>query len=742
MRVAAISLLLLPLALLGARLRSGPSDSPAGALTLETIFGGETLVPGLPEGLLWLPDGSGLLYRETQDGVTRLVRHDVAGGETRRLLDWEALMEELKSQRPDWSEPPLDDVNRTGRFRFDQVLSPDGRTLVGVAHGDLFAVELESGAARYLTAGGEPESFFAFSEDGRRLGFARDGDLYWIDVASGEEWRVTDRGGVETLLNGVADWVYEEELAVRRSWWWSPDGRSVAFLQYDTSPIPVFPITDDMELIPRVERQRYPKAGGSNSRVRLGVVSASGGEPVWIAAAADEAYLPRAGWTPDGGVWYQWLSRAQDRLELRLADADGGAMRTLVTEQDRTWVNVADDLRFVGSEQFLWSSERDGWRHLYLYSRGGELRRQLTSGAWQVEGVLGTDSEQRHVFFQATERDPRERHLYRVRLAGGPIERLSGEDGTWTASLGPGGSHLAATHSSLSRPPQLELLASDGRRVRRLAGGPIAALEEQALPPVELGSLETADGETLYTAMIRPPDFDPGRRHPVLLYVYGGPHAQTVTDAWFERRQLFFQFLAQQGLVVFWLDNRGSWGRGHAFESAVHRKLGERELADQLEGLAWLERQPWVDPDRIGVYGGSYGGYMALTCLFKAPERFRAGIAYAPVTDWRLYDTIYTERYMGTPETNPEGYAASAPLGFAHQLQGRLLLIHGASDNNVHMQNSLQLSDRLSAAGRTFDMLVYPRVRHAIRTSRFKLAFHQRKWEFLKRHLLEPAAAP
>jgi len=741
MRFALLPLLIVPIVLLlGVQVERGRPEGSR--LTLEAIFGGEALVPALPTNLVWLPDSSALLYQETRDGVRRLVRHEVASGHSHVVADWDALDERLGALRPDWQEPPLDDVNRTGRFRFDPVLSPDGKTLVGVSHGDLFALDLASGEARYLTEGGGAEGFFDFSEDGQRLGFVRDGDLFWMRLDRPEEHRLTDRGGAEALLNGASDWVYEEELGVRRSWWWSPDGERVAFLQYDASPIPVFPITDDLERIPRVERQRYPLAGGSNSRVRLGVVSAAGGEPVWLAAVADEGYLPRAGWTPGGEIWYQWLSRRQDRLELRVVDPAGGAPRTLVTEQDPAWVNVSGEPEFTDAGSFVWSSERDGWRHLYLYSSEGELRRRLTSGPWQVESLLGTDAAVRSVFFRATEKDPRERHLYRVALGGGELERLSGEDGSWDGVLAPDGRHLAATHSSLGSPPRLDLLEADGPLVRPLAAGPVPALAGYALPPVELGSLEAADGETLYTALVRPPDFDPGRRYPVLLYVYGGPHAQTVTDAWFERRQLFFQFLAQQGIVVFWLDNRGSWGRGHAFEAAVHRRLGELELQDQLEGVRWLESQPWVDAERIGVYGGSYGGYMALTCLFGAPEHFRAGIAYAPVTDWRFYDTVYTERYMETPQSNPEGYAASAPLARAERLAGRLLLVHGASDNNVHLQNSLELSERLSAAGRTFDMLVYPRVRHGIRTSRFKQVFHQRKWEFLRQHLLGEGVTP
>jgi dipeptidyl-peptidase-4 len=735
----ALALALTSATLVGVADAQQQAPVPSG-LTLEAIFSGETLVPREPEGLVWAPDGRSLLYRMQDGGRTGLFRFEVASGTTTRLADWDGVLEALKQQRPGYVEPLLDDVNRTGRFRFDPVPSPDGRQLVGTVAGDLFAFDLETRGARFLTSGPAPESFFSFSPDGGRLAFVREADLYLLDLASGAETRLTDRAGNEAVLNGVSDWVYEEELGLRRSYWWSPDGTRIAYLRFDVSAIPPFPITDELEPIAGLELQRYPQAGSANSTVRLGVLDLRSGRTTWIDTGAEtDVYLARAGWWPDGrGVWYQWLDRAQTRLELRLADPATGASRTLVVEQDPAWVNVRDDLAFVDAERFVWSSERDGWRHLYLYRRGGQLERRLTQGRWQVEAVYGFDAARR-VYFQATEKDPRERHLYRVGLDGSGLVRLTTADGTHAGALAPSGTHLIDTWSSLTQPTRVELLDADGRRQALLSDGVIPALADKPLLPVELGALKSADGQTLHTALIRPPVLDPTRKHPVLVYVYGGPHAQTVTNTWDDRRRLFFQYLAERGLAVFWLDNRGSWGRGHAFEAAVHRRLGTIELEDQLAGVAWLKAQPWVDPQRIGVYGGSYGGFMALTCLLKAPEVFRAGVAYAPVTDWRFYDTIYTERYMQTPAANPDGYRESAPLGAAERLAGKLFLIHGTMDNNVHLQNSLALVDRLARADKLFAFLAYPRVRHGIRTSAVKRHFHQAKADFLLRELVGPA---
>jgi dipeptidyl-peptidase-4 len=718
-----------------------PAAAPAvewERLTLDLLFEGHAF-DSAAFTLRWSPDSRSIVYRHDEfSGASAWWREDVATGAKSRLADWSALSAELRKQRPSRVEPPAGDVNAAGAARFDPAWSADATRVAGAEAGDLYVLELATGRARFVTDDPTPDLFPAWSPDGRRLAFVKAGDLYWIEVDGGRVQRLTDRGGVATLWNGMADWAYEEELEVARSFWWSPDGRRLAFVQYDTSPVSVYPILDDLEPIPRVEEQRYPQAGGTNARVKLGVVEAEGGAPRWLDLGSEtDFYLPRAGFTPDGAhVWYVWLSRDQKRLELRLAEPATGASRTVLSEQDAAWINLGSDPLFVDAQRFVWTSERDGWRHLYLYGLDGRLVRRLTSGAWQVEKVYGLDREARRVFFQATEKDARERHVYAVGLDGGGFTRLSREDGTHDVSLAPDARHYVDTFSNLRTPPRIDLCTAAGARVRTLSDGVLPGVARYGPAAVELGSVAADDGTPLGLAMIKPPEFDPGRKYPALLYVYGGPHDQSVNDRWGGTVHLFLRCLAEQGMVVFWVENRGGAGRGHAFETPIARRLGEQELRDQLAGVRHLKAQPWIDGSRLGVYGGSYGGFMALTALLRAPEAFTAGVAYAPVTDWRLYDSIYTERYMGTPEGNPEGYTQSAPLTHAGALRGRLLLLHGTMDNNVHVQHTLMLADELRKAGRSFEMMLYPRVRHGLRRSHVKLDFHRRVASFLVEALL------
>lgn len=706
-------------------------------LTLDDLFGSDRLHSTDPDLVLWLPDGKGLLLRDTREDTRTLYRHDVSTGETAPIADWDELFRDLYTQRPDVSRPPMGDVNtHPGRG-----LSPDvdsrGRHLVGIAAADIYVLDLADGSARFLTETEAGERFATFSPDGGRVAFAREGDLYSIDLGSGVETRITNRAGSDAVLNGVADWVYEEELDVERSFWWSPAGDRILFVQYDTSPIPDFPITDELEPTATVEWQRYPKAGDPNSNVRLGVVSARGGTVAWIPTGVGDGYLARAGWVPGGReVWFQVLNRDQTRLELRAAVPGESSSRLLVADEAPDWVNVRDDLTFVSDDRIIWSSERDGWRHLYLYELGGRLVRRLTSGSWQVEAVYGLSAGGERVIFLANAKDPRERHVYSVGLDGGAPRLLTPAAGTHDAILSPDGRHFVDTFSDLGTPPRLDLFDIDGERIRTVDDGAIAALDGVALARPELGTVEADDGTELLTWMFRPPDFDPSMKYPVLVYVYGGPGAQMVVNEWGGTRLLFQQYLARKGLVVFTLDNRGSWGRGHAFEAAIYRRLGEVELADQLAGVRYLEAQPWVDPDRIGVYGGSYGGYMALMAMHRAPDEFSTGIAYAPVTDWRLYDSIYTERYMDRPEDNPEGYRDGSPITFASELAGTLLVCHGTMDNNVHFQQTVQLANQYQEHGKLFELMIYPRVRHGVRISNHRLHFHRLKAAFLERTLI------
>jgi dipeptidyl-peptidase-4 len=704
--------------------------------TLDALFVDGSLSLARPSGMMWRPGGTEVLYRTTDDDEI-LWAENATTGVRRRIINWSEMSSGLEKQRPHFESRGLGDVNAASFARLAPVVSPDGKTLVGSSSGDLFQLDLDTGKARFLTKGSGVEVFPAFSPDGMRLAFVRSGDIYWIDLATGDEHRMTDRQGRETVTNGIPAWVYEEELGLERSYWWSPDGTSLAFLQFDSSGVDAVPIIDASVPLPGVEWQRYPKAGRPNPAARLGVVDLAGGPPVWVEVGEDDQYLPRAGWTPGGEVWFQRLNRGQTLLELVIADPKSGNARVLLTDHDDAWINIGDDLIFLSDGRFLWTSERDGWNHLYLYGADGALKRQLTEGTWQINGVVGMDEGEGTVFFRANAEDLRQWHLYAVDLATGDMRRLGREvGGSHRALLAPGGRFLIDTWSSLDTPPRADVVGTaDGKVVRRLwTTG--AELEGWDLLPVKAGAIAAGDGTELHSQLILPRDFDPASKYPVVLYVYGGPHSQLTADRWGGSIHHTYRIFAEMGIAVFLVDNRGTWGRGHAFETAVHRRLGQLEVTDQLAAARWLKEQPWVDPDRIAVYGGSYGGYMTLMLMFKAPEMFRAGIAYAPVTDWRLYDSIYTERYMDTPQDNPEGYDEGAPLKFADRLEGSLLVVHGLRDNNVHLHNTLQLIGELAAADKKFELMIYPKTRHGVRHGRYALHFHRLKVDFLSRMLL------
>ncbi|GAB4222027.1 MAG: S9 family peptidase [Acidobacteriota bacterium] len=728
------------LLLLGA---CAPPPEPPGAddpLSLERIFRDDAFRSPLPRRVMWRPGGEQFLTWEAgEDGHREIWAETARSGERRRLVDLTAVLDALAEERPGREPSPLGEVNMADPARLAPVLSPDGRSLVGLHRGDLYRLDLETGRASLLTNDPAPEWFPTFSPDGRRLAFVRDGDLYVLPAGGGPERRLTRRTR-PTEQNGLADWVHEEELDVPRAFWWSPDGQRLLYARYDVSPVPVFTITDDLPLYPTVERQRYPKAGLDNARVRLGIVPAAGGPTRWLSTPRDEdGYLVRAGFTPDGRPWFVWLTRSQTRLTLRVFDDETGPPRTLVEEFDPRWVELLDEPRFLDDGRLLWVSDRDGYRHLYLFAPDGSLVRQLTAGPFEVRRVLGVHAASGRVLFVSNRGDARGRRVEAVSLDGGEIETLTPEPGTHDPRPSPDLELLLVTSSTANRPPRLDLLDAAGTTLRTVNDGAIPALDGLDLPPIEFEDVPATDGTTLHAAIIRPPGFSPARRYPLLVYVYGGPHAQLVTDRWAGSRGLFLRHLARLGLVVWWLDNRGSAGRGREFERAVYRRLGERELADQLDGIRWLQEQGWVDGDRIAIYGGSYGGFMTLYALLHAPETFRAGVSYAPVVDWRLYDTIYTERYMDTPDANPDGYAASELPALADRLEAELLLMHGLMDNNVHFQNTVRMIDALTRAGKPFELMVYPRARHGIRTTgSTRLDFHRRQRDFLLR-TLEPS---
>jgi dipeptidyl-peptidase 4 len=684
----------------------------------------------VPSHLAWHPDGKRLTYLRPAGTQVDLHAFDPRSGQDTLLVQGAT----LGLPRGAASSAPLSRAE----------WMPDGRSLLVPAGGDVYLVDVKTAVTRALLKTPEEEELPAASPDGRLVAFTRAGDLFVVDVETGRESRLTTSGS-DTLLNGRLDWVYEEELGNRsgQGFAWAPDSRAIAFLQLDQSRVPTFPIVDFRPIRNEVTWQSYPEAGAPNPVVRLGVVGVgAGGTPgrVRLLTVPDDSYVaPQLAWTPDSGqVAFQQLDRAQDEVQLRLVAVPRsprdplGAPRTVVRETSRSWVNLLLPPQFLeDGRRFLWLSERDGFAHIYLCDIAGSCR-AVTRGRWMVDARVSfsaaargqppvLDERSGFVYFRATEKDPRERHLYRVRLDGTGFARLTREDGTHETLVSPDGRYFADTWSDATTPPRVWLQSQDGTKrwdVEPNADAPILGFERGT---VAWDELIASDGSTLYAALLKPPDFDPAKRYPVVVSVYGGPHAQLVTNSW-GLASPFQHFLATHGFLVWKLDNRGSAGRGRAFESAVNRRLGQAELADQLLGVAHLRSLPFVDPERIGITGWSYGGYMTLYALTHAPDAFRSGVAGAPVTDWARYDTIYTERYMGTPAENPRGYSDGSPLAKAADLKAALLLVHGTSDDNVHLANTLAFAAALIAADRPHSLLIDPGEKHGFRPRADRIA--------------------
>jgi dipeptidyl-peptidase 4 len=699
-------------------------------LTPERLASDPPLSGVLPTELRWHPEGKRLTYLRQRAGGADLVTFDVGTGRESVLLAASAV-----TLPGDSSSTPLP---LTG-----YAWSPAGDRLLVSVKDDLYLVEVKTGVVRPLTRTPEAEEFPEFSPDGKRVAFVRRNDLYVVDVASGREVRLTHSGS-DTVLNGRLDWVYEEELASRsgKSYTWAPSSRAIAFLQLDEARVPTFPIVDFLPVRNEVAWQRYPKAGSPNAVARLGVVGFSDdlvpGPERMAPLEADDAYVvPDLAFSPDSRTLaFQYLNRAQDELQLRFLPVpeSGGATlgppRTVLTEKSRAWVNVLAAPRFLkDSRRFLWLSERDGFAHIYLCEPTGACR-AVTSGPWMVDvrqtftqssGTLAVDERTGFVYFTATEKDPRERHLYRARFDGTGRARLTREDGSHTTLVSPDARHYADTFSDVDHPGRIWVSSPDGVKRFSIDDNRDAPIYRYPRGSLEWVDLQAEDGTVLHASLLRPPDFDPGRKYPVIVSVYGGPHAQMVTNAW-EAGTAFDHLLATHGFLVFSLDNRGSAGRGLAFETPVHRDLGRVELQDQLVGVAYLKSLPFVDPDRLGIWGWSYGGFMTLYALTHAPDVFKVAVAGAPVTDWKNYDTIYTERYMGTPEGNPRGYATSSPLARAGDLRASLLLIHGTGDDNVHLANTMAFVDALVRAGRPYSLVVHPRQKHGFAARENRIA--------------------
>ena len=698
--------------------------------------------PGMagPAAIGFTPDSGALTWLWSESGglVRSLWRVDLESGERRVLVgpddgpDGLSREEELRRERTRTRE--------LGVTSYLWARDADPAVLL-IPGGPRLRLIVEAGEPEELN-GTENAVEPSLSPDGRRVSFVRDGDLYALDREGNAALRLTNEAA-DGLTFGQADYIAQEEFGQMRGHWWSRDSRRVALAQVDARGVPEYPIVHQGMERPEVERHRYPFAGEANAAVQLGMIDAGGGDLEWRELPDEDGYLVRVAWwpqpgRPEGRLVAQWLNREQNRLRLFAWNADG-QRETLIDERQEPWVNVGDEARGLEDGTFIWADESTGWRHLSLRAADGSPIRWLTDGDWIVSDLIGVDEERRLVYFSATRDSPLQRRVYRVSLEGGEPQPLTEPGGVQGAALSRDGRWLATLGSSLERPPWIAVQRADqpDARPRTLFEQPEIDAAALGLNPPRLRTFRAADGTELYGALYEPPG-DATRDEsppPLLLAVYGGPHAQTVVDAWALTVDLRAQYLAQQGYLVLKLDNRGMAGRGLAFEAQLHRRMGTIEVDDQATAVEQLAAAGEIDPARVGVYGWSYGGYMTVMSMLRRPDLFRAGVAGAPVSDWDGYDTGYTERYMATPQRNAEGYREASLLTHAAQLEGKLLLVHGGIDENVHFRHTARLITALTAANRDYDLLLFPQERHMPRNAA-GLEYQERKLaEYFELHL-------
>jgi len=701
-------------------------------LTIEQIFAEGGITGRAPETIKWSPDGTKVSFVQRDDDGEHgeLWYVDAVTGE-KEILASETKLSQLA--------PPVSKIKderekeRVTRYHVAAYTwSPDSKHLLFDSQGQLWYYSLDTGTAVQLTSSPDASEDPKFSPDGKRLAYVRKHNLY-VHPVSGEEGerpltreekekgKDKDKDKDDNILNGEVDWVYAEELAVRSNFFWSPEGHEIIFLQMDENRVPTYPITDWLPTHPRVEQEKYPKAGDPNPSVRLGVVGSNGGKVHWIKLTDDDdTYMPRFGWIREGWAWAEVLNRKQDVMDLYFIDAKSGRSRKVLTESSPdAWVNVNDDFRILKSGgRFLWTSWRDGHTHIYLYSFNAQdpmaadakLERQLESGDYEVIEISGVDEASGTVFFTANKGYPLQQQVFSVKLDGSVVQGIVTEEGNYSAEFADDSKHYVEHYSNTLQPPRVSLCAANGSCQKIWEGHSVA--EYNLIAPKFL-EFKADDGTVLYGYLILPRNANPSQKLPLLVHIYGGPAGQTVQNAWGGTTALFHQLLANEGFAIFSVDNRGTPNRGKKFSAATRLQSGGIELKDQLAALDQLCAQfPQLDPTRTAIWGWSNGGSMTLYALTHS-GRFKAGISVAPVTSWHNYDSIYTERYMGLPKDNASGYDDSI-VSAASSLQGSLLLVHGTSDDNVHLQNTIQMTDALIKSGKQFRLMVYPNKTHGI----------------------------
>lgn len=703
-------------------------------LTLDDIFNSRQFSAKSIRGIVSMKDGE----HYCQQNVRGIVESSYkTGEETRLIVDASKLL-----------------LEKSGKLSIDSYNFNQNETQVLLAtntesiyrhstKSDFYIYDLASEKLKALSSNGK-QSLASFSPDGSKIAFVRDNNLFIVDLATGNEIQITQDGKPGSIINGSTDWVYEEEFSFSQAYFWSPNGKFLAFYKFDESQVPEYELTYYGSLYPRHEKYKYPKAGEVNSIVNIYAYAVSDGKLQKIDIGEEtDMYIPRIQWTnSDEALAISRLNRLQNKLELLLANSQSGISEVIYTESNKYYVDIADDLYFVSgkkaaNEGFLFTSESEGFKHIYYFSMQGELIKKLTSGNWDIDQIIGFDTHNKIVYFSAAKSSPINREIFGVDLKGKMFE-IETNTGWNSVSFSSNFDYYISNWSDANTAPIFSLKTKNGTLIKTLENNSLlnTTVQKFGFLKKEFFRLKTSEEIDLNAYRILPPNFDENKKYPVLFYVYGGPGSQTVQNRWGGSRDAWFHLLAQNDVIILSIDNRGTGFRGEEFKKMTYLQLGKYEIQDQIDAAKYISTLSYVDPDKISIFGWSYGGYMSSLAMTKGAEIFSSGIAVAPVTNWRYYDNIYTERFMRTPQENALGYDDNSPINHVEKLKGNFLLVHGEADDNVHAQNSFDFISALVAANKQFELMIYPNSNHGIYTGKnTTLNLYTKMTEFLFDHL-------
>ena len=667
------------------------------------MFGEPRILKQAPQLHGWFDDEHYLMQKRDAK-ISARVKVNVKTGEETVVLDYSAI------------NPNLDDAELTAEENIG--LTKDYTGLLFYDDNDLFFYSITKNKVTRLTENKDEEVNPILSPDGKKVAFTRNKDLYVVDTETGKETRLTNDAS-DVVYNGYASWVYMEEIIGRslnyRAFWWAPNSEMITFLRFDDTPVPKFPLYNLESLHGEIEWERYPKPGDANPIVRMGIAHINTNKVIWIDEdeTADQ-YTAWPFWSPDSKqLFYQVLNRGQDDLQVLSANPETGKNKLMYEEKNATWVEFFEDIHILKNNKgFILRTELDGWRHLYYYDMNGKLKKQLTKGEWNVSEIVLVDEENEKIYFEANKGERLETHLFVVDFDGDEIEQLTKISATHSATVSPNGKYFYDTYSDINSPGKMDLCDGEGNLIRNLGDRKSKIYNEYELGKTELFSIKTEDGFNLPAMWVLPPDFDESKKYPVLFAVYGGPGGTDVTNSF--SAYLDRYFISQSGIIYFVVDHRASAYFGKKGKSYFYRNAGKVEIEDYITAVKWLKQKSFIDSTKIGITGSSYGGYVTCMALTLGADYFTHGVAEYSVTDWRLYDNVYTERYMDTPDENPEGYNYGSAMTHADKYKGLLRMTHGTMDDNCHMQNTIQLVDKLTSLDKHFELMLYPNERHGV----------------------------